>query len=138
MLTFTYLEDGNVYIFNFSLGNFTKRLAIDLLQQVRNPHNNVQRSDSLCETDDELAIDGVPQRIASKRNKSEVFCKLDFCRLDFSLVKSNQTKMFELAANDSPLEPTPAGWSRNGGAHYDVASAWMDNDAASEELHRYD
>jgi len=96
----------------FLQGNFTKRLAIDLLQQVRNPHNNVQRSDSLCETDDELAIDGVPQRIASKRNKSEVF------------------------SNDSPLEPTPAGWSRNGGAHYDVASAWMDNDAASEELHR--
>lgn len=26
----------------------------------------------------------------------------------------------------------------NGGAnHYDVASAWMDNDAANEELHRY-
>lgn len=26
----------------------------------------------------------------------------------------------------------------NGNAHhYDVASAWMDNDAASEELHRY-
>ena len=70
-------------MFLICLGNFTKRLAIDLLQQVRNPHNNVQRSDSLCETDDELAIDGVPQRIASKRNKSEVFCKLGFLPTGF-------------------------------------------------------
>jgi len=44
-------------------------LAIDLLQQVRNPHNP-QRADG-GEIDDELTIAGVPQRIASKRATSE-------------------------------------------------------------------
>lgn len=39
-------------------------------------------------------------------------------------------------ASGSPAEEL---WPNSNGAahHYDVASAWMDNDAANEELHRY-
>ena len=55
----------------FNLGNLTKRLAIELLQQVRNPHSG-QRPDGVLEAEDELAVAGVPQRIASKRTKSEL------------------------------------------------------------------
>lgn len=36
--------------------------------------------------------------------------------------------------NEISLEPA-APWPNNG-TPYDVASAWMDNDAATEELHR--
>lgn len=59
-------------------GQLNRRLAIELLQQVRNPHNHAQlrSSDSVSlEGDEDMAIAGVPQRIASRRTKSEVFCK---------------------------------------------------------------
>lgn len=49
----------------------------------------------------------------------------------------------DVVLDSSDVSPASAAagdvWpSSNGGAHhYDVASAWMDNDAATEELHRY-
>jgi hypothetical protein len=55
-------------------------------------------------------------------------------------------KFFETLEDDVGLDSSGASGSAaeevwpnsNGGAnHYDVASAWMDNDAANEELHRY-
>lgn len=55
--------------------HLTRRLAIDLLQQVRNPHA-AQRSDSMSEPDEELALGAAPQRIASRRTKSEVYSAL--------------------------------------------------------------
>jgi len=69
---------------------------VELLQQVHNPHSSAQRSDSLTEADDDLAIAGVPQRIASKRVQSELpgqsfffgaysvlCCSLGMCTRDF-------------------------------------------------------
>ena len=47
---------------------------MDLLQQVQSPHTP-QRSDSLTEADEDLAIGAAPQRIASRRTKSELFRK---------------------------------------------------------------
>jgi len=45
------------------------------------------------------------------------------------------TELFIIVvANEIPLEPA-APWPNNV-TPYDVASAWMDNDAATEELHR--
>ena len=56
--------------------HLNRRLAMELLQQVRNPHSTSQPVDSLSEPDEELSImAGVPQRIASRRTKSEVFRK---------------------------------------------------------------
>lgn len=55
--------------------HLTRRLALELLQQVKNPHTP-QRSDSMSEADEDLSIGAAPQRIASKRTKSEVFSKL--------------------------------------------------------------
>lgn len=64
----------------FKLGHhLTRRLALELLQQVKNPHTP-QRSDSMSEADEDLSIGAAPQRIASRRTKSEVFSK--FLRKD--------------------------------------------------------
>ncbi|XP_045036515.1 mitogen-activated protein kinase kinase kinase kinase 5 isoform X4 [Daphnia magna] len=106
---------------SFLQGNhLNRRLAMELLQQVQSPHTPL-RSDSLTEADEDLAIGAAPQRIASKRTKSELF--KDDVVLDPS------------GASGSPAEEL---WPNSNGAahHYDVASAWMDNDAANEELHR--
>lgn len=50
---------------------------MELLQQVQSPHTPL-RSDSLTEADEDLAIGAAPQRIASKRTKSELFSKSFF------------------------------------------------------------
>ena len=124
-------------------GHLTRRLALELLQQVRNPHTP-QRSDSLSEADEELAIGAAPQRIASRRTKSEVFSKfLGNC----SVIVRIRIAICALSEDDMVLDSgasvTSAAaeeiWPNSNGAanHYDVASAWMDTDAATEELHRY-
>lgn len=62
-------------LFFLYLGNhLNRRLAMELLQQVQSPHTP-QRSDSLTEADEDLAIGAAPQRIASRRTKSELFSK---------------------------------------------------------------
>lgn len=59
-------------------GHLNRRLAVELLQQVRNPphHAQLRSGDSISsEGDEDLAVAGVPQRIASRRTKSEVYRK---------------------------------------------------------------
>lgn len=126
---------------------------MELLQQVQSPHSP-QRSDSLTEADEDLAIGAAPQRIASKRTKSELFSKsLVSCEILVHFVprQSNKTTViyrYAILEDDVVLDPSGASasgspaeepWPNSNGAahHYDVASAWMDNDAANEELHRY-
>ncbi len=124
----------------------TRRLALELLQQVRNPHTP-QRSDSLSEADEDLAIGAAPQRIASRRTKSEVFSKSHVVVKFFFVRENFNIFLFTLSEDDMVLDSgasvnsvaTEEVWPNSNGAanHYDVASAWMDNDAATEELHRY-
>lgn len=127
-----------------------RRLAMELLQQVQSPHTPL-RSDSLTEADEDLAIGAAPQRIASKRTKSELFSKSFFaCESLVFFVLRREKKICYLSVqileDDVVLDPSGASgspaeelWPNSNGAahHYDVASAWMDNDAANEELHRY-
>ncbi|XP_076360346.1 mitogen-activated protein kinase kinase kinase kinase 5-like isoform X1 [Tachypleus tridentatus] len=121
----------------FLQGNLPKRLAKELLDKANNPHHHFADFD----LDDEGAIPDVPQRITSKRSdkmKQRTKSELHMESLNFE--PPLLTELSTATDQDTGQCDISQAWgiSEDIGSesHYDLATAWMEQDSDAEVIHR--
>ncbi|XP_064484021.1 mitogen-activated protein kinase kinase kinase kinase 5-like isoform X2 [Ornithodoros turicata] len=104
----------------FFSGDLTRRLAIELMDKVNNPHQNYHAE---LDLDDDVILSNVPQRIASRR--SAMTAERERRKENANVEERLYTEVTD--ATDKVPEPDEDS--------FNVATAWMERDPAADEVH---
>ena len=130
--------------------NLSKRLMRDLLEKARNPHSLDPFQDHETDPDEDLVMNPVPRRIASKKSTKRASELLGNINFEVPLVTELSTaseqelavtadvsRAWGLAADDAPS--TSASSSSSRPSSFDLATSWIDRETPnhSDVVKRY-